>query len=137
MSKIKSRASKRQRRSSDQWQALLARYESAALSVAAFCACESISEASFYRWRGLLASSGAGHELAPAAAGFVDLGAMVSISMQNFPVLGWKQRPIVSTPVCNYPVFLPGVVWSVLHGHYLRNTSTPRSAEAIDFCHRT
>lgn len=77
MSKIKSRASKRQRRSSDQWQALLARYESAALSVAAFCACESISEASFYRWRGLLASSGAGHELAPAA-GFVDLGAMAS-----------------------------------------------------------
>ena len=61
----------------------------------------------------------------------------VSNSMQNFPVLGWKQRPIVSTPVCNHPVFLPGVVWSVLHGHYLRNTPTPRGAEAIDFCHCT
>jgi putative transposase len=77
MLKAKSRASKRQRRSREQWQALLARFESAGLSVAAFCAGELISEASFYRWRGLFASSGAGHELAPAAA-FVDLGAMAS-----------------------------------------------------------
>ena len=77
MSKIKSKASKRQRRSPEQWQALLARFESAGLSVAAFCAGESISEASFYRWRGLLASSGAGHEIAQAA-GFVALGPMAS-----------------------------------------------------------
>jgi len=77
MSKIKSRVSTRQRRSREQWQALLARFESAGLSAAAFCAGELISEASFYRWRGLLASSGAGHDLAQAA-GFVDLGPMTS-----------------------------------------------------------
>jgi len=57
---------------------LLARFESAGLSVAAFCARESISEASFYRWRGLLPSSGAGHDLAQAAGAFVDLGPMAS-----------------------------------------------------------
>ena len=78
MLKIKSGASKRQRRSREQWQALLARFGSAGLSVAAFCAGESISEASFYRWRGLLPSSDAGHTITQAAGGFVDLGAMAS-----------------------------------------------------------
>jgi len=29
----------------------------------------------------------------------------VSNSVQNFPDSGWKQRPIVSTPLCNHPVF--------------------------------
>ena len=77
MSKIKSRASKRQRRSREQWQGLLARFESAGLRVAAFCANESISEASFYRWKGLLASSRAGQDIAQGA-GFVDLGPMAS-----------------------------------------------------------
>jgi hypothetical protein len=77
MSKITSRASKRQRRSREQWQALLARFESAGLRVASFCANESISEASFYRWKGLLASSRAGQDIAQAV-GFVDLGAMAS-----------------------------------------------------------
>lgn len=77
MSKIKSRASKRQRRSREQWQALLARFELAGMSVVAFCAGETISEASFYRWRALLASSDAGHHVAPAA-GFVDLGPMAT-----------------------------------------------------------
>ena len=77
MLKIKNGASKRQRRSREQWQALLTRFGSAGLSVVAFCAGESISEASFYRWRDRLASSGAGHEVAQEA-GFVDLGAMAS-----------------------------------------------------------
>ena len=69
--------SKWQRRSREQWPALLGRFESAGMSVVAFCAGESISEASFYRWRGRLASSGAGHYVAPTA-GFVDLGPIVS-----------------------------------------------------------
>lgn len=76
MSKTKGGAGKRIRRSRDQWQALLARFEPAGLSVAAFCAGESISEASFYRWRGLLGSPGA--ERHHAAGGFVDLGPMAS-----------------------------------------------------------
>ena len=78
MLKIKSGTSKRQRRSRDQWQAVLARFGTAGLSVAAFCARESISEASFYRWRGLLPSSGTGHPVAQTAASFVDLGPVAS-----------------------------------------------------------
>lgn len=81
MSKIKSRASKRRRLNREQWQALLARFESAGLRVAAFCANESISEASFYRWKGLLASSRAGQDIAPEA-GFVDLGPMASVARE-------------------------------------------------------
>ena len=78
MAKIKSGTSKRQRRSHEQWQAALARFGTAGLSVAAFCARESISEASFYRWRGLLASSDAGHPVAQSAGAFVDLGPVAS-----------------------------------------------------------
>ncbi|PKO55231.1 MAG: IS66 family insertion sequence hypothetical protein [Betaproteobacteria bacterium HGW-Betaproteobacteria-21] len=76
MSRGNSSTGKRQRRSRTQWQALLARFESAGSSVAAFCARESISEASFYRWRALLPVSGARHDLAPIAGEFVDLGAL-------------------------------------------------------------
>jgi hypothetical protein len=82
MLKIKNGASKRQRRRSrEQWQALLARFESAGLRVAAFCANESISEASFYRWKGLLASSRSGQDIVPGA-GFVDLGPMASVARE-------------------------------------------------------
>ena len=79
MSKIKSRTNKRQRRSRAQWQAVLARFGSAGLSVAAFCAREAISEASFYRWRGLLPSAGTGQTIAQSAGAFVDLGPMASV----------------------------------------------------------
>lgn len=78
MSKIKIGANKWQRRSREQWQALLGRFASAGLSVSAFCALESVSEANFYRWKGLLPPSGAGHAVAQAAGGFVDLGPMAS-----------------------------------------------------------
>ena len=78
MSKIKSGTSKRQRRSREQWQVLLARFGTAGMSVASFCARESISEASFYRWRGLLPSPGAGHPVAQSAGAFVDLGPVAS-----------------------------------------------------------
>ena len=78
MSTIKSGTRKRQRRSRDQWQALLSRFGTAGLRVASSCVRESISEASFYRWRGLLPSSGAGHPDAQSAGAFVDLGPMTS-----------------------------------------------------------
>ncbi len=62
------------RRSREAWQALLNRFDARQDSVSAFCERESISEASDYRWRGLLPA--AIHE--PAAqsspSGFLDLG---------------------------------------------------------------
>ena len=54
-------------RDAGQWQALIGRQAGSGLSVADFCRRESISTASFYRWRRLL-GGGAG-----AAAG-VDVG---------------------------------------------------------------
>lgn len=42
------------RRGRDEWQSLLAGFEQSALSVEAYCRRESISAASFYRWRGIL-----------------------------------------------------------------------------------
>jgi len=64
------------RRSREEWQALLQRFDARHDSVSAFCARESISEASYYRWRGLLPGALQQHE--PAApsgpSAFLDLG---------------------------------------------------------------
>ena len=62
------------RRNAVEWQALLSRFETSGLSVEAFCLAESVSPASFYRWRGLLgraSGQGLSREAKPA---FVDLG---------------------------------------------------------------
>lgn len=62
------------------WQALVARQDTSGLSVAAFCAREKLSAASFYQWRTRL-RGGAG-ETPPMGASeagsgaFVDLGAL-------------------------------------------------------------
>lgn len=78
MSKDGNRPGKRTRRSREAWQALLNRFDARHDSVSAFCARESISEASYYRWRGLLPA--ALHE--PAAPSgpraFLDLGHLPS-----------------------------------------------------------
>ena len=68
------------RRSQDEWRALMARFDSSGLGVAAFCRREAVSSASFYRWRGLLRER---HEDAEAirndrGAAFVDLGELNS-----------------------------------------------------------
>lgn len=42
------------RRGRDEWQSLISGFEQSALSVEAYCRRESISAASFYRWRGIL-----------------------------------------------------------------------------------
>lgn len=69
--------SKQLRRGAGQWRELLARFEASGLAVAPFCRRESVSTASFYRWRGRLgAESGALARKAGAAAAFVDLGAV-------------------------------------------------------------
>jgi putative transposase len=67
------------RRSQNEWQSLLAKFDVSSMGVGAFCQREAISEASFYRWRRLLgnASDGAkvvGSDTAPPA--FVDLGTL-------------------------------------------------------------
>ena len=61
-------------RDAGQWQALIGRQAGSGLSVADFCRRESISTASFYRWRRLL---GGGLEQAlprESTSDFVDLG---------------------------------------------------------------
>ena len=61
-------------RDAGQWQALIGRQAGSGLSVADFCRRESISTASFYRWRRLL---GGGLEQATPCeptSDFVDLG---------------------------------------------------------------
>lgn len=69
---------KRQRLSEVAWQALLAKQPTSGLSVAAFCAHEGVSPASFYQWRTRLRSS-VPQPPVKAAPGFVDLGALGAI----------------------------------------------------------
>lgn len=75
---------RRQRRSVEGWRALLAQYAASGQTVTAFCRSESISSASFYRWRSLLgATADAGEApvastLALAPTGFVDLGPLAT-----------------------------------------------------------
>ena len=67
------------RRNRNEWQSLLSGFEQSALSVEAYCRRESISAASFYRWRGILSgkalmrSDVTARDTAPA---FVDIGAL-------------------------------------------------------------
>ncbi len=71
---------RRQRRSAEGWRALLTRFASSGQTVTAFCQHESVSPASFYRWRSLLGTvADAGQvpvasALPPVPTGFVDLG---------------------------------------------------------------
>jgi hypothetical protein len=66
------------------WRALLARFASSGQTVAAFCQHESVSPASFYRWRSLLGPGSVGDPGPVASAlpltktGFVDLGPLIA-----------------------------------------------------------
>ena len=62
------------RRKAADWQAVVARQAASDLSVAAFCARERLSAASFYQWRSRLARDAAPARPPPAA--FVDLGTL-------------------------------------------------------------
>lgn len=66
------------RRSLSHWRLLLSKFDGSGMGVEAFCRRETISAASFYRWRKLLATDddaggGVGSETAPA---FVNLGTL-------------------------------------------------------------
>ena len=75
MAKLKTR---RARRSAAQWRALLERQTGSGQSIEAFCRAQSVSAASFYRWRRRLSEGGkvpeSAAEPAAARAAFVDLG---------------------------------------------------------------
>jgi len=68
------------RRSRDEWREVFARHVSSGLSVAAFCARESISISSFQRWRALVAPVIGAAEARTSARqeAFVDLGVLGS-----------------------------------------------------------
>jgi len=66
------------RRDRSEWQSLLSGFEASALSVEAYCQRESISAASFYRWRGILGGKASrraeGVMARETARAFVDIG---------------------------------------------------------------
>ena len=76
---------RRRRLGAEAWRGLLARFAGSGLTARAFCRRESVSAASFYRWRSLLAKV-PGRELARVApmgastSSFVDLGALGAAS---------------------------------------------------------
>ena len=73
--------SKRIRRNEVQWRALLSRFSTSGLSVAAFCDREAVSTASFYRWRGLIEQYDGGETVAaPHPSAFVDMGTLSTSS---------------------------------------------------------
>lgn len=63
----------KQSRKEVQWRQRLARFAANGQEVKAFCRTESVSEATFYRWRKQLAAV---DDVAPAAAGFIYVGVM-------------------------------------------------------------
>lgn len=69
------------RRTPQQWQELLERQAASGQSVEAFCRAQSVTTASFYRWRKQLGTKGASVEAATTTAvsappAFVELGAL-------------------------------------------------------------
>lgn len=69
----------RKRRSAAQWRALLERQAASGQSVEAFCRSESMSPASFYRWRRLLLETMGDTETASppvSEPAFLDLGTL-------------------------------------------------------------
>jgi len=74
MTQARNQPSKRKRRSREDWQTLIRRFDLEQGSVTAFCIRESISEASFYRWRGLLASGASQRTPPTRPSEFLDLG---------------------------------------------------------------
>ena len=67
-----------QRRTEGQWKALLERQAASGQSIEAFCRGESITTASFYRWRKQLSERAGAVEVSrsDSSAPFVDLGAL-------------------------------------------------------------
>lgn len=65
---------RRPRQKPEAWRAVMTRFGTSGLSVAAFCRRESLCKASFYRWRGLLSQGAENDFPVKSVPGFVDLG---------------------------------------------------------------
>jgi hypothetical protein len=78
--KLGQTSGRRVRRSREQWQSLVARYESGSLSAKQFCQQEDISQPSLWRWRALLSGGrpgGLGDVVEQAPRGpFIDAGVL-------------------------------------------------------------
>ncbi|HRP26743.1 IS66 family insertion sequence element accessory protein TnpB [Thauera sp.] len=78
MTRATARNNKWQRRSRQEWQAVIGRFAQSGLGIKPFCAREGISESSLHRWRSLLGEpstrSAAAQAMEPP--GFVDAGTL-------------------------------------------------------------
>jgi len=75
------------RRDESQWRALLSRFSGSGLTVSAFCDRESVSTASFHRWRGRIeAQEGGDVIVTPGAPAFLDLGTLGEMSSRAAPI---------------------------------------------------
>jgi len=75
------------RRDESQWRALLSRFSGSGLTVAAFCERESVSTASFHRWRERIQEHEGGEMIvAPGAPAFLDLGCLDATASRAAPI---------------------------------------------------
>ena len=77
------------RRTRSQWSQVVGDFSDSGLSVSQYCEQIGISEASFYRWRSLLAGEPVVHarksirRVSPPAEGFVDLGPLEQVPVNS------------------------------------------------------
>ncbi len=82
----------KQRRSLDEWRAIVGRFQEADLTVAQFCAQEGVSRARLNHWRRLLSvGSGVHEQRRPRPGDFVDAGVL--------GVVPAAERALVGAPV--------------------------------------
>ena len=75
------------RRDESQWRALLSRFSESGLTVAAFCERESVSTASFHRWRERIQERESAEMIvAPGARAFLDLGCLDASASRPAPI---------------------------------------------------
>jgi len=74
------------RRDESQWRALLSRFSGSGLTVSAFCERESVSTASFHRWRERIQGDGGEVVVSPIAPAFLDLGCLDASASRAAPI---------------------------------------------------
>lgn len=75
------------RRDESQWRAVLSRFSGSGLTVAAFCERESVSTASFHRWRERIQERESAEMIvAPSAPPFLDLGCLDASASRPAPI---------------------------------------------------
>ena len=75
------------RRDESQWRAPLSRFSGSGLTVATFCERESVSTASFHRWRERIQERESAEMIvAPSAPAFLDLGCLEASASRAVPI---------------------------------------------------